>query len=232
MNKRIPLVQEPIAEMDAVIQYDKGARIYMLPEYKYFVWKILRQGIRSGKVLDIGTGSGRLAIELASARGCSFDITGLDVSENMLKRARENAAKAGVADKISFVLGNADALPFPDRSFDLVVSYASLHHWFQPVQVFSESYRVAGQRGKVIIRDNQRVNDNPFWGAFIWTLSRFMNKRHRDNWPGVIRASYTLKELEEIVQKSLMKNYRVSTDFIKFDVCVETAGKTRQEKGI
>jgi ubiquinone/menaquinone biosynthesis C-methylase UbiE len=231
MQKRIPLAQEPIAEMQAVKQYDKGARYYMLPEYKYFVWKILRSGIRSGRVLDIGTGSGRLAIELAKARGCSFDIVGLDVSENMLIKARENARQAGVGNKIRFVLGNADALPFADRSFDLVISYASLHHWFQPVKVFNESYRVAGPQGRVIIRDNQRVNDNPFWGAFIWTLSRFMNKRHRENWPGVIRASYTISELKEMLRSSEMKNYTISTDFIKFDVCVEMAGKSRQGKG-
>ena len=58
MGDRIPLSEEPIAEMDAIIQYDKGARYYMMPEYKYFVRKILRMGIRSGRVLDIGTGSG------------------------------------------------------------------------------------------------------------------------------------------------------------------------------
>jgi ubiquinone/menaquinone biosynthesis C-methylase UbiE len=230
MPQRIPLAQEPIAEMEAVIQYDKGARLYILPEYKYFVWKILRRGIRGGRVLDIGTGSGRLAIELAKARGCDFSIVGLDVSENMLKRARENAAKAGVDKKIAFVLGNASALPFCGGSFDLVISYASLHHWFHPVKVFNEAQRVAGERGCVIIRDNQRVNDNPFWGAFIWTLSRFMNKRHRENWPGVIKASYTLKELQAMLPQTALADYRISTDFIKFDVCVETAGKSGQGK--
>jgi ubiquinone/menaquinone biosynthesis C-methylase UbiE len=224
MAQRIPLAREPIDEMEAVIQYDKGAKYYILPEYKYFVWKILRKGIRSGQVLDIGTGSGRLAIELAKAKGCSFDITGLDVSENMLMRARENARRAGVDNRLKFVLGNASALPFADRSFDLVISYASLHHWFHPVQVFNESYRVTRPCGCVIIRDNQRVNDNPFWAVFIWTLSRFMNKRHRENWPGVIKASYTLPEVRDMISQSLLRDCRISTDFIKFDVCVETPG--------
>ena len=91
MIDRIPLTQEPIAEAEAVAQYDKGARLYMLPEYKYFVWKVLRRGIKSGRVLDIGTGSGRLAIELAKARGNNFEIIGLDVSANMLQKAGENA---------------------------------------------------------------------------------------------------------------------------------------------
>jgi ubiquinone/menaquinone biosynthesis C-methylase UbiE len=228
MPERIPLTQEPIAEMEAVIQYDKGARLYILPEYKYFVWKILRRGIKSGRVLDIGTGSGRLAIELAKAKGCNFEIVGLDVSANMLKKARENARQAGVENKISFVLGNASNLPFPEQSFDLVMSYASLHHWFQPVKVFNEAQRVAGPQGRVIIRDNQRIKGNPFWAVFIWMLALFMNKRHRDNWPKAIMASYTVAEVKAILQKSLLRDYRITTDFIKFDVCVETAGKSGQ----
>ncbi len=147
MVERIPLQYEPIKGTHAVNQYDKGARYYMMPEYKYFAWKILRRGIRRGKVLDIGTGSGRLAIELAKVKNSNFKITAIDVSNDMLELARENAARAGVADKIDFILANADAIPFPDGSFDLVMSYASLHHWFHPEKVFREARRVAGDRG-------------------------------------------------------------------------------------
>jgi ubiquinone/menaquinone biosynthesis C-methylase UbiE len=221
MVKRAPLTREPISGTDAVAQYDKGARLYMLPEYKYFVWKILRRGIRSGRVLDIGTGSGRLAIELAKAKGCNFEIIGLDVSENMLSKARENARQEKVEGKIQFVLANASTLPFPDSYFDLVISYASLHHWFMPVKVFNETRRVATDNGCIIIRDNKRVYGNPFWEAFIWSISRFMNKRHRDNWPQAIMASYTLPEVKDLLKQTELKNYRVTSDFIFFDLSIE-----------
>ncbi len=225
MIDRIPLAQEPIAEAEAVAQYDKGARLYMLPEYKYFVWKVLHRGIKSGRVLDIGTGSGRLAIELAKAKGNNFDITGLDVSANMLQKAGENAHKSGAGDKIKFVLGNADSLPFPDGYFDLVISYASLHHWFRPALVFKEAQRVAKKGGAVIIRDNRRIYGNPFWEAFIWIISLFMNRRHRENWPKAILASYTIPEIKTILEESGQKDYRISTDFINFDLSVEIPGK-------
>jgi ubiquinone/menaquinone biosynthesis C-methylase UbiE len=225
MVDRVPLTEEPIWEMDAVVQYDKGARLYIMPEYKYFVWKILRRGVRSGRVLDIGTGSGRLAIELAKAKGCNFRIVGMDISENMLIKARENARQAGVADKIEFVLATASALPFPDRSFDLVMSYASLHHWFHPVAVFDEAQRVVRENGAIVIRDNKRVYGNPFWDVFIRTISLFMNKRHRQNWPKAIMASYTIPEIKTLLKKSKLKNYRIGSDFIFFDLAVEVPGK-------
>ncbi len=222
MGDRIPLPEEPIADMDAVIQYDKGARYYMMPEYKYFVGKILRSGIRSGRVLDIGTGSARLAIELAKAKDCSFDIIALDISENMIMRARENARRDGVEDRIKFMVATAAALPFADNSFDLVISYASLHHWLEPVTVFDEVARVTRETGHVIIRDNRRVYQNPVWRAIIWLVSRFMNRRHRANWPRVISASYTIAEINEILRRSRLSGYRVSSDFVFIDLCIES----------
>jgi len=225
MGDRIPLPEEPIADMDAVIQYDKGARYYIMPEYKYFVRKVLRRGIKSGRVLDIGTGSGWLAIELAKAKGCHFDIIALDISENMIKKARENAGRSGVENKIRFLVATAAALPFPDNSFDLVISYASLHHWLKPVTVFDEVARVTRETGHAIIRDNKRVYQNPVWRAIIWFISRFMNRRHRENWPKAILASYTIPEVREILSRSRLNGYRVSSDFVFIDLCIESPGK-------
>jgi len=222
MGERIPLPEEPIADMDAVIQYDRGARYYIMPEYKYFVRKILKRGIRGGRVLDIGTGSGLLAIELAKVKGCHFDIVALDISENMIRKARENAGRFGVENKISFLVSTAEALPFADNSFDLVISYASLHHWLKPVTVFDEVARVTKETGHAIIRDNKRVYQNPVWRAIIWLISRFMNKRHRENWPKAILASYTMAEVHEILSRSRFKDYKISSDFVFIDLCIES----------
>ena len=225
MGDRIPLPEEPIFGTDAVNQYDKGAKLYMMPEYKYFVRKILKKGIRSGRVLDIGTGSGLLAIELARQKGCCFDIIALDISECMLEKAQENAKLSGVDNNIKFINATAAALPFNDNSFDLVISYASLHHWFEPVTVFNEIARVTGETGQAIIRDNRRVYRNLIWKAVIWFVCRFMNRRHRENWPRVIMASYTVPEVRDLLSMSTLNNYHVNSDFVFIDLCIESPVK-------
>jgi len=219
--KRVPLREEPISGADTVELYDEYARRYMLPEYRYFVRKILRRGIRSGRVLDIGTGSGRLAIELAKARGVNFEITGLDISPEMLKKASENAREAGAEDRVKFVPGSAAELPFPDRHFDLVISYASLHHWEKPVAVLDEAYRVTANNGAIIIRDNRRVTGNCFWDLVVRTFLCFVKKTQRHLWPRSILASYTIPEVKELLSRSKIRNYRVSTDYVGLDICIE-----------
>jgi ubiquinone/menaquinone biosynthesis C-methylase UbiE len=225
MRGRVPLPEEPIADMDAVIQYDRGAKLYMMPEYKYFVGKVLKKGMRSGRVLDIGTGSGLLAIKLAKAKNCNFEIVAVDISENMILKAKENARRAGVADKIKFMVATASALPFADNSFDIVISYASLHHWFEPVTVLNEVSRVTGENGSAVIRDNKRVYQNPVWKAVIWLMTRFMNRRHRENWPKAILASYTVPEVREMLSRSRLNDYRVKSDFVFIDLCIESLDK-------
>jgi 2-polyprenyl-6-hydroxyphenyl methylase/3-demethylubiquinone-9 3-methyltransferase len=83
-------------------------------------------GISAGMdVLDIGTGTGNAAIA-AAQRGAR--VTGLDLAPELLRRARDKAAEAGV--EVEWVDGDAEALPFDDASFDAVIS--AIGHMFAP----------------------------------------------------------------------------------------------------
>jgi 2-polyprenyl-3-methyl-5-hydroxy-6-metoxy-1,4-benzoquinol methylase len=84
-------------------------------------WESILQKTVSGapgnRVLDIGTGTGQLAVYLARA---GFDVTGMDIAENMVVHASRYAASQQL--DIRFQTGDAENLPFADNSFDAVVS--------------------------------------------------------------------------------------------------------------
>ncbi len=87
--------------------------------------------------------------------------------------------------------------------------------------VFNEAQRVVKERGIIIVRDNRRVYGSPWWGAFIWLITRFMSRPRRKNWAKVILSSYTIPEVVSLIKKSRLDNCRVGTDFVKFDLVIE-----------
>src|SRR5262245_15041121 len=103
-----------------------------------------------GAVLDVGTGPGVLLVELAERRA-DLRLTGLDLSVDMITAARQNLRPFG--DRATAVVGNVTDLPFPDRSFDLIVSSLSLHHWDDPEAAVPELARVLRPGGRVYIYD-------------------------------------------------------------------------------
>ena len=103
-----------------------------------------------GQVLDIGTGRGFTAIELAR-RGA--DVTTVDMSEEMLKSAWLHAVETGMADRIEFHLADGGDLPFEERSFEVVTMVNVLHHLENPEAVLPEIARVLIPGGRLIVAD-------------------------------------------------------------------------------
>jgi ubiquinone/menaquinone biosynthesis C-methylase UbiE len=117
-----------------------GAVIHWALLYDLLVWVIsfgkeraLRQrqidlaGIAPNEsVLDVGCGTGTLAIAAKRRVGRSGRVYGIDPSPQMIARARKKARKAGV--ELVFETAAIEALPFPDATFDLVLSTVMLHH--------------------------------------------------------------------------------------------------------
>ncbi len=117
-------------------------------------------GLEQPRVLEVGPGPGHLAERLA-ARSVTVQMVGLDIDPAMLAVARVRAARAGLADRLELVEGDVAALPFPDGSFDLVVSSFSVHHWPDPAAGFREIGRVLRQDGTVLVYDLPDA-----WGRF------------------------------------------------------------------
>jgi ubiquinone/menaquinone biosynthesis C-methylase UbiE len=86
-------------------------------------------------------------------------VTGLDLDPAMVERARVNADHAGVSAseaRPSFIVGDVASLPFPDASFDLVVSTMSMHHWADPTTGLAEFNRVLRPGARALIWDFRR----------------------------------------------------------------------------
>jgi ubiquinone/menaquinone biosynthesis C-methylase UbiE len=104
-------------------------------------------------LLDVGCGTGTLAI-LAKARvGPTGTVCGIDASPEMIARARSKTAKAGVA--VQFENGAAQALPFGDSSFDVGLATLMLHHLGRSArrELVSELNRVIKPGGRVLLVD-------------------------------------------------------------------------------
>jgi len=115
------------------------------------------------RVLDLGCGTGDLTISIARLAGENTEITGLDYSLPMLERARQEAIKAGIGRRETFIHGEATHLPFPDGHFDVVgISFAfrNLTYKNPPgLSHLAEVKRVLKSGGRyVIVESSQPAN--------------------------------------------------------------------------
>ena len=118
---------------------------------------------KPGKVLDIGCGTGDLAIKIALMHESEGEITGLDYSQPMLELARVKADKREVAERVSFVHGEATAIPFSSGYFDCVgIAFAFRNlTYMNPLKVphLAEVLRVLKHNGRyVIVETSQPAN--------------------------------------------------------------------------
>lgn len=113
---------------------------------KFLVNKIIKPG---DFVLDAGGGTGNTAIKSLIKSGKTGKAIVLDFSKNMLKQALEKAAAKGLSDRLEIREGDMYDIPFPDNTFDVVLSTYSTCPLADPILAVKEMLRVTKKNGQV-----------------------------------------------------------------------------------
>jgi ubiquinone/menaquinone biosynthesis C-methylase UbiE len=100
-------------------------------------------------VLDVACGPGLVACALAEV---ARQVTGIDLTPAMIEQARAKQRSKGLTN-LTWLVGDAVPLPFPDASFSVVVTRYSFHHFLDPKAVLTEMVRVGRPGGRVVVID-------------------------------------------------------------------------------
>jgi len=162
-------------------------------------WLVQAAALTGGeRVLDVATGGGHAAFALAPFAG---EVVALDLTRQMLEVARQEAI-ARQFTNISYLEGNAQAIPCEDGSFDLVVCRQAAHHFPRWEQGVQEWARVLKPGGKLLIVDSTSPEE-PELDLFLHEIETLRDPSHVRNhriseWQSqLIQAGFTLQEVQE-----------------------------------
>jgi len=120
-------------------------------------------------MLDVATGTAGVALALTART--EADITGIDITEAMLRRGHERVERAGASGRVRLLVGQAERLPFPDNSFDALTFTYLLRYVADPVETLRELARVL-RPGAAIASLEFSVPTNRFWRFWWWLYTR------------------------------------------------------------
>ena len=119
------------------------------------LWKmhtINQSGVRAGQtVLDIAGGTGDLTLKFCRLVGSTGQVILADINDSMLKVGRDKLANRGVVGNVKFVQANAEALPFPDDTFDCITIAFGLRNVTNKDAALASMYRVLKPGGRLLV---------------------------------------------------------------------------------
>lgn len=162
----------------------------------------LSQGL---KVLDVSSGRGTQAIFYAERYG--VQVTGVDISEKMIKSASDTAKLSSVSSNLSFRQGDSQALPFNDNTFDVVINECAVGIPDDSQQVLNEMVRVVRPGGSIVIHES-------IWMKKITKVEKDeLSERYgttpleREEWKAMLEKAGVVSIYEEYEEWSKPENF-------------------------
>lgn len=221
------LETESMETLEEVYAYDKLTMKYLAILHNGFVETVINASPPKGKFLEVGCGTGRITIGIAK-HTADIELFGIDLSENMLTVAKDNAEREKVHPKIHFQIGDAKRIPFDDNEFDAVYCHNMLHHIADPLSVVLEMKRVAKADGALLIRDLKRIPKVliPIHvNVFGLPYNKLMKKEYRDS----IKAALSVDEWKELFSKSKIPDARKTSQFFTHQGIERVSQKKRKD---
>lgn len=165
---------------------------------RVFVDDLLAVRPTPGDVLDLGTGTTLIPIELCQ-RETTCRVMAADAAVSMLQLARNNVESAGLMGRIQVSQMDAKQLPHSDATFDTVMSNSILHHIPEPLTVLREAVRVTKSGGLLFFRDLLRPNDEATLDHLVETYAAGANDHQRQMFTDSLHAALSLEEIRQLV---------------------------------
>jgi demethylmenaquinone methyltransferase / 2-methoxy-6-polyprenyl-1,4-benzoquinol methylase len=165
------------------------------------LWKrftIAKTGLRPGQqALDVAAGSGDLAVGMARKVGRTGRVVVTDINAAMLDEGRTRLLNAGIAGNVDYVLADAEALPFPERSFHCVTIGFGLRNVTDKERALKSLYSVLKPGGRLLVLEFSRAELGPL--APLYELYSFRVLPRFGEWLAGDSASY--RYLAESIRK-------------------------------
>ena len=201
MSKRVvePHQQETFQGMESAREYAQTAEKSSV-QYQGFLKELKALGIR-GRYLEVGAGPGVVAATIAQDNP-DVQITGVELSPDMVSVAREYVAGKGLEDRIQFVVGDVanEDLVNTLGNFDLVYCTYTLHHWEDPKKVLRNLTCALADGGVLCLYDLRRV----WWLYWVPIRNGFFYS---------IRAAFVAKEVRAMFQDLGVDQYEIKNVF-------------------
>jgi demethylmenaquinone methyltransferase/2-methoxy-6-polyprenyl-1,4-benzoquinol methylase len=127
-----------------------------------------------GRILDIATGTGDMALEIAAITPSSVKIVGIDFCKEMIEIANTKVENSNYSERITYAIAPCEAMPFPEGSFDSVTIAFGIRNVDDRSRGLREMYRVLKTGGRVIILEFSTPRSKLFKSIYHWYFCRLL----------------------------------------------------------